>query len=104
MIVFVLLMFVGLLYFLFIYYLVTNGFRDYQRFCSSYIPQIDAYKTHHGVYPQTILDFKKPAFSWRYDSTECGYVAASDSFSFAVSDGLFGVAFYLSTDKHWVYD
>lgn len=94
----------GALYLLSIYYLLTNGFRHYDTFCSRYIPQIEAFKTAHGVFPKTILDFEKPSFSWRYDAAECNYIADPDGFSFQISDGFIGVGIYLSNEKRWVYD
>ncbi|GGY78283.1 hypothetical protein GCM10011613_23630 [Cellvibrio zantedeschiae] len=97
-------LFLGLIYFLFIYYLVTNGFRNYQKFCSNYIPQIESYQAKHGIYPSAINDFEKPSFSWRYDAEECNYIADPDGFSFQVADGLFGISIYISKEKRWVYD
>jgi len=97
-------LFLGLMYFLFIYYLVTNGFRNYQKFCSSYIPLIENYYLSHSAYPASISDFERPLFSWRYDANDCNYIADPDGFSFEVEDGLFGIAIYISKEKRWVYD
>jgi len=88
------LVFLGALYLLSIYYFLTNGFRSYEKFCSRYISPIERFKTIHGFYPQTLLDVEKPSFSWRYDVAQCNYMADPDGFIFQTKNVGFTTSIY----------
>lgn len=91
-------------YFIFIGYLITNGYKDYVKFCSKYIEQIDQHKNIAGKYPSNLDKLIKPSFSFRYNPKACGYYAQKDFYGFAVAEKLIGVAFYSSDTKSWNHD
>ena len=84
-------------------YQFTNGFRNYEKYCMSLIPKIEAYKAQKDIYPKHLSNINVNA-SFRYNPNKCGYIGQSNSFSFMVSDGFVGVAIYSSEKKPWVYD
>ena len=92
------------IYFVFIGYLVTNGFKDYIDFCSKYTNQIDKYKAQNGRYPDSLSELNTPNYSFRYSSKECSYYSRKNVYSFTVTSGLIGSAFYESKTKKWTYD
>jgi len=91
-------------YFVFISYLLTNGYKDHVKFCSKYIEQIDQHKNLTGQYPKNLNKLAKPGFSFRYNPKVCGYYAQKDFYGFAVAEKLIGVAFYSSYTKSWNHD
>lgn len=91
-------------YITFIGYMVSNGFRDYVSFCSTYISQIDEYKSKTGQYPKSLKELNKPKYSFRYEVETCKYYAQTNIYGFTVPKGLIGQAFYSSKSKKWTYD
>lgn len=94
----------SVLYFIFISYLVSNGFRDYKEFCAHYIPMIEQYRHEHKVYPAGLNAFKKPEYYPRYDVKDCGYIQQKDEYTLFAPAGLIGAYIYTSEDNKWRYD
>ena len=93
-----------LAFFVFISYLLTNGYKDQVKFCSKYIEQVDQQKNLTGQYPKNLDKLIKPSFSFLYDPKACGYYAQKDFYGFMVTEKLIGVAFYSSDTKSWNHD
>ena len=93
-----------LAYTVYISYLVTNGYKDYVKFCSKYIEQIDLYKKLTSQYPNNLDKLIKPRFSFIYNPKACGYYAQKDFYGFIVTENLIGVAFYSSDALSWNHD
>jgi len=91
-------------YVTYIYYFVTNGFRDYVQFCSFYIEQIDDYKKRTGLYPESLQQLSKPQFSFRYEPDDCHYYSQPYFYGFTVKYGLIGQKFYYSDSNKWLSD
>ena len=90
----------GVIYFAFIFvlfYEMSNGFRDYQKYCSHFIPTLDRYYVQHHAYPTSlaVLDDKK-VLNIRYSPENCGYSMQEGSFHY---DSLSQKV----TVKEWVY-
>ena len=94
--------FIGISLF-FWFYLISDGFRDYQKFCSQYIVPIDNYYYLHNKYPSNLQEFKTSILDTRYNPKECGYYIKNMHYGFIVPNG-FGIAGYSSIDKKWWYD
>ena len=89
---------------LFVSYIFTDGFKDYQKYCSSYIPSLRSYYSENGKYPDNINNFIEPKNVFkRYENTDCGYLVKDDEFMFYFSSGL-GVTMYFSKTDTWVDD
>lgn len=95
---------IALIYFLFVSYLVSGGFRNYETFCSEYIPLLAEYHTRNLKYPDNLLEFSKPNFYPRHDVSMCRFINSGHEYSFAVSEGLIGVAIYNSGNGKWFHD
>lgn len=99
--VFLTLLILSLVYIIFLYYTLSNGFRDYKKFCKNYIPLLEEFKKENNSYPKTLknLDYH----SFRYNYKDCGYKESNSSFYFYFIDG-FGVGGYDSNKKEWWRD
>lgn len=95
---------IALVYFLFVGYLVSGGFRNYVTFCSEYVPLLNEYRAKNLKYPDNLAEFNKPNFYPRYDVSMCGYINSGSEYSFAVREGLIGIAIYNSSNGKWFYD
>ncbi len=93
-----------IVYFLLIGFLVSGGYRNYKKFCSEYIPQIEIYHSENLNYPESLFNLTKPKYSMRYKIEKCGYTKTKKGFSFFASEGLMGLAIYDSIIKKWIYD
>jgi len=94
----------AIVYVAFIFYLLTNGYRDYEKFCSEYIPLLETYKLNKGHYPNKLMVFEKPSFYPRYSESSCRYIGSVTHYSFKVDEGLIGWSFYDSNHHRWVHD
>ena len=94
----------GILYVVAVSYSITNGFRDYKKYCSKFIPKLEQYHKSNGVYPDSLEMFKTDALDFRYSKKECGYDNNTEYFSFYFSDGFIGVIGYDSKKKMWWFD
>jgi len=94
----------AIFYLAFILYLVTNGYRDYEKFCSEYIPLLEAYKLNKGHYPTQLMVFEKPSFYPRYSESSCRYIGSETHYSFRVDEGIIGWSFYNSDRQRWRHD
>ena len=94
----------AMLYVAFVGYLTTNDYRNYVKYCSSYIDKIEESKSITGEYPKNLLSLEKPAFSFRYEKQMCRYYTNGDSYGFTTLCGLIGRAYYNSKNKIWICD
>lgn len=93
-----------LIYFVFIGYLVSGGFKNYVAFCSEYFPYLEEFHEKNLEYPENISDFSKPNYYPRHEVKECHYSKIENGFIFSVSEGLMGVAIYNSNKEKWFHD
>jgi len=91
-------------YFTYTYYLLSDGFRDYKDYCSTFIPLIEKHHEETGQYPKSLneLEETNDLFN-RYEPSECGYYIGDNGYGFSAPAG-FGVVMYFSDKDLWVYD
>jgi len=94
----------SIIYFIFISYITSNGFRNYQEFCANYILMIEQYKNKHKEYPSELSTFQKPEYYPRYDAERCGYFVTEEGYTLVAPAGLIGAYIYSSETKKWRYD
>jgi len=99
-----LLAFVVVLYLVFISYITSNGFRNYQEFCSKYIPAIEEFEENNKKYPSSLAAFKKPEYYPRYDAKKCLYFTNEQGYTIFAPSGLIGHFIYSSETREWHYD
>jgi len=76
----------GVIYFIFLFvlfYKLNNGFRDYQTYCSHFIPILDQYYVQHHTYPASLSEIDD-AKIWniRYSPENCGYSTQEGGFHY----------------------
>ena len=96
----ILILFSGL-YFVFVSYLVTGGFRDYKAYCSRYIPLIDAYHAQNRRYPADLSSLGPMEASTSHDPAQCRYSATENGYTITVPAGLAGRLIYSSETGKW---
>ncbi len=89
---------------LFVSYLISNGFHDYKKYCSEYIPRLEDFKNQKGFYPDNLILIEKPELYFRYKKNDCRYLIDSRGYSFKVEDGILGWSFYYSDIDRWKHD
>jgi len=86
-----------------LFYLLGDGFRDYKKYCSHFIPILDHYHTTHHSYPNN-LSYIDDNSIWniRYDAANCGYSLQDDGvYTFYFYDNIISMG-YDSKTKKWV--
>ncbi len=100
-----LLLWLGVVFFIFeigVFYLLSDGFRDYKPYCSHFIPLIDNYYLQNHKYPNSlsVVD-DKLIYNIRYSPKGCGYTYDKDSYSFYFSEGMTLYGYDSITKKWW---
>lgn len=86
-------------------YAFAGGFRDYEKYCTGYIDQLDNYHELNGSYPALLSVLEEPVHPLRrYKSEQCGYSVGQQGYTFFTTHGFIGVAIYQSQTGEWVYD
>ena len=87
-----------------LFYLLSNGFRDYKSYCAHFIPLINSYYLVTHKYPESLdmVDDKLAKYI-RYTPKKCGYWHGKSSYGFYFSEG-FTVYGYNSKTKKWWQD
>lgn len=91
-------------YLLFIQAMVTDGFRDYPKYCEGYFPYLESIRKESGSYPSSLDMIQSIKPSFRYEPKGCSYSSTETSFEMITSYGLIGVAIYTSKEGAWYYD
>ena len=92
------------MYFVFIFYLTSGGFKNYVVFCSEYIPYLEKFHEKNLGYPKNLSNFSKPNYYPRHEVEECHYSKVENGFLFTVPEGLMGTARYNSNKGKWFHD
>jgi len=94
----------NMIYLFVVFYLISDGVKDYKNYCSQYIPKLKSYYQKHREYPKSLDVFEKSIFDFRYSNEECNYHPSEDDFTFNTSDGSLGICGYESSTGKWWYD
>lgn len=100
-----LLLWLGVVFFIFVivmFYLISDGFRDYKRYCSHFIPLVDSYYLQNHKYPDSlsVVD-DKLIYNIRYSPKRCGYRYNKDSYYFYFGEGMTAYGYDSITKKWW---
>lgn len=93
-------------YTIFSTYIISGGFKDYKKYCSEFIPELEYYHQKHHKYPKNLLDLAggKTGFSFIYSLDDCHYSEVKEGYSFVISDGFIGMSGYESWKDEWWHD
>jgi len=86
-----------------LFYLLSDGFRDYKKYCSHFVPILDHYHTTHHSYPNNLSYIDdKSIWNIRYDADNCGYRLQDDGvYTFYFYEGMIAIGYDSKTNK-WV--
>lgn len=101
------LLWIGVLWFaviIVVFYLISDGFKDYKEYCAHFIPLIDSYYLINRKYPDSLDEIDDKLIKYiRYKPKRCGYMHSNDGYSFYFGEG-FSVYGYDSKTKMWWQD